>query len=62
VNAKDWAEQRPLMLMIDAKSWTEIKKDWLKACRIAGAECNVHVHSVDSVIQAIDKAVETMLP
>lgn len=62
VNAKDWAEQRPLMLMIDAKSWTEIKKDWLKACRIAGPECNVYVQSVDSVIQAIDKVVETMLP
>lgn len=62
VDAKDWAKQRPLMLMIDAKSWTEIKKDWLKACRTAGSECNVHVQNVDYVIQAIDKVVGAMLP
>ena len=54
VPAADWALQRPTMLMIDAKSWTEIKKDWLKACRMAGPSCNVHVQTVDDVVQALD--------
>lgn len=51
----EWAKQRPTMLMIDADSWTEIKKDWLKACRIAGPQCNVIVDSVDSVVKALDE-------
>lgn len=54
-----WKEQRKAMLMIDAKSWTDIKLDWLKACRIAGPDCNVQVQSVDSVIQALDRALKT---
>lgn len=54
INAEAWRKQRPTMLMIDAKSWTEIKKDWLKACRIAGPDCNVQVDSVDRVVKALD--------
>ena len=50
------------MLMIDAKSWTEIKKDWLKACRIAGPNCNAQVDSVDAVIQALDKILGGLKP
>lgn len=61
VNADDWKKARPKMLMIDAKSWTEIKKDWLKACRIAGPKCNVQVDSVDSVIKAIDSIASKVL-
>lgn len=56
IGAKEWAEKRPRMLMIDAQSWTEIKKDWLKACRVAGPKCNVAVDSVDTTIKALDKA------
>lgn len=60
IDAETWAAQRPFMLMIDAKSWTEIKKDWLKACRIAGPDCNVQVESVDSVIKSLDKILSTI--
>ena len=61
VAADEWAKERYTMLMIDAKSWTEIKKDWLKACRIAGPNCNVAVDSVDRVIKALDKISETLI-
>jgi len=43
------------MLMVDPKSWTEIKKDWLKNCRYAGEKCNAHVKSIDDVILELDK-------
>lgn len=49
------------MLMIDAESWTEIKKDWLKACRIAGPDCNVAVDSVDSVVKKLDEIASKIL-
>lgn len=62
VSAKDWAERRKTMLMIDAKYWTEIKIDWLAACRFAGPECNVYVESVDSAIQALDKILKKAFP
>lgn len=61
ISAKDWAEKRPKMLMIDAQSWTEIKKDWLKACRMAGPDCNVAVDSVDSVVKALDAIASQVL-
>jgi len=50
------------MLMIDAKSWTEIKKDWLQACRVAGPDCNLQVDSVDKVIRAIDEMAKKLIP
>lgn len=62
VPAKEWADRRKIMLMIDARYWTEIKKDWLKACRIAGPDCNVQVNSVDTVIQELDKAAKKLFP
>jgi len=62
VNATEWSKQRPTMLMIDAKSWTEIKKDWLKACHLAGPDCNVAVDSVDKVIRALDEMVRQIQP
>lgn len=61
IDAKSWAEKRPKMLMIDAESWTEIKKDWLKACRMAGSACNVAVDSVDTVIKALDNIAGSVL-
>lgn len=62
IGAEEWKKMRPVMLMIDAKSWTEIKKDWLKGCRLAGPDCNVQVQSVDDVIQALDKILKTVFP
>jgi len=61
IGAKEWAQKRPKMLMIDAQSWTNIKTDWLKACRKVGAKCDVQVDSVDSVIQGLDKISEKIL-
>lgn len=61
VNAADWKKDRPTMIMIDAKSWTNIKKDWLKACRLAGPQCNVAVSSVDDVIRRLDSIAQTVL-
>lgn len=61
VNAADWQKQRPFMLMIDAESWTDIKKDWLKACRLAGPDCNVAVDSVDKVVKALDQIAGAIL-
>lgn len=62
IDAATWKQKRPTMLMIDADSWTNIKLDWLKACRIAGPDCNVAVQSVDDVIQALDKILKTVMP
>lgn len=58
VNSSNWAKERPTMLMIDGESWTEIKKSWLKACRMVerdGGPCAVQVDSVDKVVRAIDQ-------
>lgn len=61
IGAAEWKLKRPKMLMIDAQSWTEIKKDWLKACRMAGPDCNVAVDSVDAVIKSLDKIAGSVL-
>jgi hypothetical protein len=61
IGSKEWVEKRPKMLMIDAQSWTEIKKDWLKACRMAGPDCNVSVDSVDKTIKALDSIAGAVL-
>jgi hypothetical protein len=62
VNAVEWQKQRALMIMIDAKSWTEIKKDWLEACRFADDSCNVKVDSIDRVIRSLDDMVKRVIP
>lgn len=61
INASEWRKQRPTMLMIDPKSWTDIKKDWLKSCRIAGPNCNVQVDSVDKIIKKLDAITSQVL-
>jgi len=62
VSAQKWKDRRKLMLMIDAKYWTEIKKDWLKACRVAGPNCNVQVDSVDKAVKALDDILRKAFP
>lgn len=62
VAAPEWRAERPKMLMLSAKYWTEIKVAWLKACRIAGPDCNVHVKSIDDVVQALDKILRSVFP
>lgn len=62
IDAAKWALERPLMLMIPAKYWTDIKLDWLKACRLAGPSCNVTVDSVDKVIRALDETLRKFFP
>lgn len=53
-DAKTWAAERPYRISIHAKYWTEIKKDWLKACRIMGPKCNVAVDSIDKTIKKLE--------
>lgn len=62
VPTDEWERMRPYMLMIHAKYWTEIKKSWLKACRLVGPECNVQVESVDKVILALDAILKNVFP
>lgn len=62
INATEWKAKRPKMLMIDAQSWTAIKIDWLKACRMAGPDCNVAVDSVDKVIKQLDTIAGSLIP
>lgn len=62
IDPKQWLELRPKMIMVDAKSWTDIKKDWLKACRVMGPKCNVQVESVDNILKAIDEIVGVLNP
>lgn len=61
ISAAEWKTKRPKMLMIDAQSWTEIKKDWLKACRMSGPDCNVAVDSVDKTIKQLDQIAGAVL-
>jgi hypothetical protein len=47
--------------MIDATSWTQIKKDWLRGCRMVemdGGECSLKVDSVDGAIKSLDEALK----
>ena len=54
VSHEKWTKMRPGMLMLDAKHWTKIKLDWLKACRMAkrdGAKkCNIQLKSIDKAV------------
>lgn len=49
-----WEAQRPYMLMIHIDDWSEIKKSWYSACRIAGPKCNVAVDSIDGIVRQLD--------
>lgn len=52
----EWLAQRPHMIMIHVKHWTEIKKGWLKACRMMirdGDRCNVAVTRADLAIKKL---------
>lgn len=54
VTQEDWNKIKPTMIMIESKYWSEIKLQWMKACRVAGAECNVALDSVDKTIKNLD--------
>jgi len=55
VQKDEWAKRIPYMIMLDPEGWTEIKKSWLKACRmVKDKKCNIEVESVDTVIRKID--------
>lgn len=63
VPAKEWAKLRPTMIMLRASHWTEIKKDWLKGCRLMmrdGKKCNVAVDSIDKAVRQLDQIVKQL--
>lgn len=53
-----WLEMRPYMLMIPPETWTAIKKSWLKACIMAGPDCEQEMQSIDNFIKQLDGIVE----
>lgn len=60
IPAKEWADFRTTALMISPEFYTEIKKNWLKACR-KDEECVKQLHSIDSVIQALDQLTKRII-
>lgn len=58
VEPEEWARIRPYMLMIPPQTWSEIKKGWLSACRIAGPNCTHEVESVDKFVKHLDDIVK----
>lgn len=56
-----WLEMRPYMLMIPPETWTQIKKSWLKACILAGPDCEQEVQSVDNFISGLDSIVKKII-
>lgn len=61
VDAKTWTLRRRTMVMVDSKDWSKIKLEWMKACRVAGEQCNVQLESVDRMIKGLDNILETVL-
>lgn len=64
IDAKKWAEERPYYLMIHVDEWTEVKKDWLKGCRMLiadGKKCAVAVDSIDSAIKKLDSMTKGLI-
>lgn len=60
VNAKDWAKQRPTMIMLRAKDWSKIRTEWLKAC-VGNEDCNVYVYTVDRAVKDLDQILKTVV-
>ncbi len=54
IPAQEWAAMRPYMLSLDENGWGDVKQSWIKMCRLAGPDCNIHVQSVDALVRAID--------
>jgi len=61
VGPEEWEKMRPFMLMIPPETWSEIKKGWLSACRIAGPHCSHEVESVDKFVKQLDGIVKGFL-
>lgn len=64
IPAEEWKAMRPTMIMLRASDWTEIKKDWLKACRMLqrdGGKCNVAVDSIDSALRQLEMIIKTVV-
>lgn len=60
INARDWANMRPYMLMLDDSGWKDIKTEWMQACQMADS-CNVTIDSVDTLIQNLDAIAGSIL-
>jgi hypothetical protein len=61
VGPEEWEKMRPFMLMIPPETWSEIKKGWLTACRLAGPDCANEVESVDKFVKQLDGIVKGFL-
>lgn len=56
-----WEAKRPFTLCVDDAGWAQIKLHWLKACAIAGPDCNVMVDSVDQLVRQLDQLAKQVL-
>lgn len=68
VEHNEWEKMRPFMLMIPPRTWAEIKKGWLSACRRAGSSsslayqgCTHEVESVDTFVRDLDNIIKTFM-
>lgn len=61
IPCKEWTRKRPFMIMIDPDGKKEIFKQWNKACRYAGEDCEIQLKSVMEMAEKLDKIAETIL-
>lgn len=54
----EWDAIRPWGLVIMPQGWAEIKKSWLRACLIAGRQCQQHVEAVGDFVDYLDNLFE----
>lgn len=54
----EWKEKRPRMIMVEAKEFSKVKKEWKKQCRFLGERCNLILESVEDVVNSLDQILE----
>ncbi len=58
VDADQYAEMRPYMLMIHVDDWAKLKVFIMEMCRKANATCDTQLDSVSDALIRLDKLVE----
>lgn len=58
--ANEWTKFKVEALMISPEFWTEIKKNWLKACR-QDDDCVKELETIDSAIQQLNNLGNSVL-
>lgn len=65
VDAETWEKEKPLMILIHSKYWSEVKLFLKKSCRYANKEeqgsCETRVDSMDSAIMGLQDMAEKFI-